>query len=106
MYVAAHTAMPDEVFDFDSGVCVMEIDDRLTIQQRALEALQESTKTLEIAEQLLKVGNVTEAERLRDEAREQRNLSVWLMSQSKDRDSENRQHSRLSYFRRGRLAGH
>ena len=59
----------------------MEAEDRDTSQQKALEALQESTKTLEIAEQLLSVGNIKEAERLRDKAREQRNVSVWLMRQ-------------------------
>jgi len=59
----------------------MEAEDRGMVQQKALEALQESTKTLEIAEQLLRVGNIKEAERLRDKAREQRNVSVWLMRQ-------------------------
>jgi len=59
----------------------MEAEDRGMVQQKALEALQESTKTLEIAEQLLSVGNIKEAERLRDKAREQRNVSVWLMRQ-------------------------
>ena len=59
----------------------MEAEDRGAVQQKALEALQESTKTLEIAEQLLSVGNIKEAERLRDKAREQRNVSVWLMRQ-------------------------
>lgn len=62
----------------------MKTEDRLTNQEKALEALQESTKTLEIAEQLLSVGNIKEAERLRDKAREQRNISIWLMSQSRD----------------------
>ena len=59
----------------------MEAEDRGMVQQKALEALQESTKTLEIAEQLLRVGNIKEAERLREKAREQRNVSVWLMRQ-------------------------
>jgi hypothetical protein len=67
----------------------METEDRLAIQQRALEALQKSTKTLEIAEQLLSVGNVKEAERLKNEAREQRNISVWLMTQAKEREVKN-----------------
>jgi hypothetical protein len=67
----------------------METEDRLAIQQRALEALQKSTKTLEIAEQLLRVGNVKEAERLKNEAREQRNISVWLMTQAKEREGKN-----------------
>jgi hypothetical protein len=59
----------------------MEIEARLRIQHKALEALQESTKTLEIAERLLNVGNIREAERLRDEARQKRDVSIWLMSQ-------------------------
>jgi hypothetical protein len=60
----------------------METENRIKFQQRALEALRESTKTLEIAERLLDVGNVREAERLRDEAREQRNVSMRLMAQA------------------------
>ena len=60
----------------------MEAENRETSQQKALEALQESTKTLEIAEQLLSVGNIKEAERLRDKARDQRNVSIWLMRQA------------------------
>ena len=65
----------------------MEAENRQTIQQKALEALQKSTKTLEIAEQLLSVGNIKEAERLRDKAREQRNVSVWLMAQARGSDA-------------------
>ncbi len=60
----------------------METENRLKFQQKALEALRESTKTLEIAERLLDVGNVREAERLRDEAREKRNASMRLMAQA------------------------
>src|SRR5947208_9935061 len=67
---------------FSCGSClVMETEDRGTVQQKALEALQESTRTLEVAEQLVRVGNIKEAERLREKAREQRNVSVWLMRQ-------------------------
>jgi hypothetical protein len=61
---------------------MMETENRLRFQQRALEALRESTKTLKIAEQLLDVGNVREAERLRDVAREKRNDSMRLMAQA------------------------
>ena len=60
----------------------MVTEDRLKFQERALEALRESTKTLEIAGQLLEVGNVREAERLRDVAREKRNVSMRLMAQA------------------------
>ena len=58
-------------------------EDRLKFQEQALEALRQSTKTLEIAERLLDVGNVKEAERLRDEAREKRNVSMRLMAQAR-----------------------
>ena len=60
----------------------METENRVRFQQKALEALRESTKTLEIAERLLKVGNIREAERLRDEAREKRNVSMQLMARA------------------------
>lgn len=60
-------------------------EDRLIFQEKALEALRDSTKTLEIAGQLLDVGNVREAERLRDEAREKRNVSMRLMAQAQHR---------------------
>ncbi len=63
----------------------MVTEHRLNFEQKALEALRESTKTLEIAEQLLNVGNVREAERLRDEAREKRNVSMRLMEQAQHR---------------------
>jgi len=63
----------------------MLTEDRRKFQERALEALRESTKTLEIAGQLLDVGNVREAVRLRDEAREMRNVSMRLMAQAHHR---------------------
>ena len=56
--------------------------DELRMQQRAVEALEESTKTLEVADQLLKVGNYREAERLQAKAREQRKVSVQLLAQA------------------------
>ena len=56
--------------------------DELRMQQRAVEALEESTKTLEVADQLLRVGNYREAERLQAEAREQRKVSVQLLAQA------------------------
>jgi len=63
----------------------METEDRLKFQQKALDALRESSKTLEIAQRLLEAGNVKEAERLRDEAREQRNVSMRLMALAQHR---------------------
>ena len=53
--------------------------DGFSIRQQALEALEKSTKTLEVACELQKQGNETEAERLRNEARSQRTLSTILM---------------------------
>jgi hypothetical protein len=58
------------------------------LQQKALETLEQSTKTLEIAEQLETAGNVEEAERLRYTAREQRDLSVLLMAQAEQSERE------------------
>ena len=63
----------------------METENSLKFQQKALEALRESTKTLEIAKRLLDVGNVREAARLRDEARQKRNDSMRLMAQARHR---------------------
>ena len=63
----------------------MERENSLKFQQKALEALRESTKTLEIAKRLLDVGNVREAARLRDEARQKRNDSMRLMAQARHR---------------------
>jgi hypothetical protein len=65
----------------------VENTNRLKLQQ-ALEALEESTRTLEIAEQLLIVGNVEEAERLREEARQKREASVLLMAQAGDNPAQ------------------
>jgi hypothetical protein len=50
--------------------------------EQAMEALQESTTMLQVAGKLLDQGNVEEARRLRDEARAQRNVSLWLMAKA------------------------
>ena len=47
-----------------------------------MEALQRSTTMLKVAGKLLDQGNVAEAKRLRDQARAQRNISVWLMAKA------------------------
>ncbi len=47
-----------------------------------MEALQRSTTMLQVAAKLLDQGNVDEAKRLRDQARAQRNISVWLMAKA------------------------
>jgi hypothetical protein len=82
MDIAFTQRFPTKLLGFRSGVLVMETENRLKFQRKALEALRESTKTLEIAQRLLDVGNVREAERLRDEAREKRNVSMRLMAQA------------------------
>ena len=52
------------------------------LREQAMEALQRSTTMLKVAGNLLDQGNVDEAERLRDQARAQRNISVWLMAKA------------------------
>ena len=64
----------------------MEAKERLMIEQQAVEALRESSRNLKVAEQLLSVGNIREAQRLRDRARENREISVWLMKQAQSKD--------------------
>ena len=52
------------------------------LRENAIEALQRSTTMLKVAGKLLDQGNVEEAKRLRDQARAQRNISVWLMAKA------------------------
>jgi hypothetical protein len=54
----------------------------LTLLERALEALEQSTKMLKVALDLAKQGNQAEAERLRNEARTQRTISTLLMTEA------------------------
>jgi hypothetical protein len=56
----------------------------VTLSERALQALEKSTKLLRVANQLESQGNLAESGRLREEGRAQRNISVWLMSQAND----------------------
>lgn len=56
----------------------------LTLSERALEALEKSTKLLRVANQLESQGNLKESGRLREEGRTQRSISVWLMAQAND----------------------
>ena len=58
------------------------------LRQQAMEALHESTTMLQVARKLLDQGTVEEANRLRDEARAQRNVSVWLMAKANTLDQE------------------
>jgi hypothetical protein len=50
--------------------------------EQAMEALQQSTTMLQVAGKLLDQGNLEEARRLRDKARDRRNVSVWLMAKA------------------------
>ena len=52
------------------------------LREKAMEALHRSTTMLKVAGKLLDQGNVEEATRLRDQARAQRNISVWLMAKA------------------------
>lgn len=62
----------------------------LTLGERALEALEKSTKLLRVANQLESQGNFVESDRLRAEGRTQRSISVWLMAQANDAANPNK----------------
>jgi len=53
-----------------------------TLRKMAVEALEKSTRMLEVAMNLLKHGNRAEAERVRREARAQRTISTLLMAKA------------------------
>jgi hypothetical protein len=52
------------------------------LRQQAVEALEKSTKMLEVAVDLMKQGNRAEAQRLRSEAETQRTISTLLMAEA------------------------
>jgi hypothetical protein len=54
----------------------------LTLREKALEALEKSTKMLQVALDLLTQGNQVEAARVRTEARKQRTISTLLMAEA------------------------
>lgn len=54
----------------------------LTLREKALEALEKSTKMLQVALDLLTQGNQVEADRVRTEARKQRIISTLLMAEA------------------------
>ena len=56
----------------------------LTIRERAVRALEESTNILEKAFILLQQGRRAEADKMRSEARAKRNDSVWLMAKANE----------------------
>ena len=57
------------------------------LREQAMEALRESTTMLEVARNLLRQGNRTEAQRLQSEARNKRNVSVLLMAKANALDN-------------------
>ncbi|MDQ2920643.1 MAG: hypothetical protein M3R52_03355 [Acidobacteriota bacterium] len=61
----------------------MEQELALALRERAVSALETSTTMLKVAQSLLKQGNQTEADRLRNEARYKRNESILLMDQAR-----------------------
>jgi len=60
----------------------MERREGLTLREKALEALETSTKMLQVALDLFTQGNQVEATRVRDEARKQRTISTLLMAEA------------------------
>jgi hypothetical protein len=60
----------------------MVIQEGVTLRKMAVEALEKSTRMLEVAMRLLKHGNRAEADRVRREARVQRTISTLLMAKA------------------------
>jgi hypothetical protein len=56
--------------------------DGLALRQRALEALERSTRMLQVAIDLLEQGNSVESVRVRKEAQTQRAISTLLMAEA------------------------
>ena len=61
---------------------VRNIQESMPLLEQAMEALQESTTMLKVANNLLEQGNNEEAERLHQVARNKRNVSVLLMAKA------------------------
>ena len=62
--------------------------DGLTLRKLAVEALEKSTRMLEVAMRLLKHGNRAEADRVRREARAQRTISTLLMAKASQLETD------------------
>jgi hypothetical protein len=58
----------------------------LTLRQRALEALEKSTKMLQVAVDLFEQGNPQEADLVHKEAQFQRSISTLLMAEAHNLD--------------------
>ena len=54
----------------------------LTLRQKALEALEKSTRMLQVAVDLFEQGNPAEAARVRKEAQSQRTISTLFMAEA------------------------
>lgn len=77
----------------------------MQLRKQALQALESSTRMFDVAFDLLKQGNESEAERVRDEARHQRTISTLLMAEANNLEStppSNQHHQSL----RGTNLGH
>ena len=61
----------------------MEQELVIALRERAVAALQVSTTMLKVAQNLSTQGNLSEADRLRNEARYKRNESILLMDQAR-----------------------
>jgi hypothetical protein len=69
----------------------------MPLREQAMEALEESTKMLEVACNLMEQGNRKEAERLHKAARSKRSVSVLLMARANA--LENAAYKRRSHYR-------
>jgi hypothetical protein len=76
------------------------------LREQAMEALQESTKMLEVACNLLKQGNRKEAKRLQREARTKRNVSVSLMVKANALENASRNKRESHYYDGKSSMGH
>jgi hypothetical protein len=76
------------------------------LREQALEALEESTKMLEVACNLLEQGNRKEAKRLQKAARTKRNVSVLLMVKANALENASRSNSESRYYDGKSSMGH
>jgi hypothetical protein len=76
------------------------------LREQAMEALQESTKMLEVACALLEQGNKKEAKRLHKEARMKRNISVLLMVKANALENASRSKTGPHYYDGQSSMGH
>jgi hypothetical protein len=80
-----------------AGSYMRDYSEGTNLREQAMEALQRSTTLLQVAGKLLDQGNVNEAKRLRDQARAQRNVSVWLMAKANTLESFDQHFPTSSY---------